>query len=155
MWLVSRPASDAASSTADPKPPISAASSTVTTKASLANRPENRLGIQRLQEPRVHHADLEPFVAQAARAAAMHAGSSAPQQTIVPSSPHERTSLFPNSSGARVPETVSAFAFGYRIAQGPSCRSASSSIFGKSDSSPGAITAIFGSTRKYPKSNVP
>ena len=46
------------------------------------------------------------------RAASRHAGNSAPQHRIAPSSLHDKTSLLPNSTGVRSPSIVGTAAFG-------------------------------------------
>ena len=48
-------------------------------KTAVANRPQHDFRIERLDEPRIDHADVEPFVCEAVCAASRHAGSSAPQ----------------------------------------------------------------------------
>ncbi len=63
--VVFSPASAAASNTALPKPPASAASSTVSTNGLVSRALEHRLGIERFDEPHVDHADVQSLFLQA------------------------------------------------------------------------------------------
>ena len=71
-------------------------------EAAFADRAENRFGIERLDEAGVDHADVEAFVAQLIAPLRGTPAAACRRQTIVPSSPHESTSLLPNSTGVAV-----------------------------------------------------
>ena len=110
---VSSPAAFAASSTADPNPPSSVPSSTVTTNGSdsTARRIVSR------SSGLTNRALITPTLipsARSSRAAATQLDSSVPNATRHPSSPHSITSALPSSTGKNPPgrSTRSRFVFG-------------------------------------------
>ena len=69
MRLVSRPASLAASSTALPKPPMQLPFFHGDHERRFAHGSGDHFGVDRLDEPHVHHADFEALIAQLLRGA--------------------------------------------------------------------------------------